>query len=1014
MRRWRLSSVPATPVPRLVLLLLLAGACGGEGPTGPVTPAATRLALLGVPSGEAQSGAPLGVQPVLQLQDAAGAPVRTAGVAVTASVAGGGTLSGHSAVTGSDGRAAFSGLSLRGAAGQRTLSFASPGLTGVNHVLTLTAGPAARMSSVPAPSQIAIIGTEVAVRPAVRITDADLNPVSGVAVAFTASPGHGTIGGESTTSDANGTATLGTWTIPWVVGTYTVTATSEGLVGSPLTFTAQGITLMPSLMLAHAGQDQTVTANGTVPVPPAVRVTSNLQPALGIPVRFAVASGGGSITGAEQLTDAQGIARLESWTLGALGQNTLTASIPGSPLAPVTFTATSVGIGTLAADPLAPHVVTGAVLHPRVRVTGPGGVPLPGVAMTFSVAAGGGSVSGGEQVTDAQGYAAPAAWTMGASPGVQRLTASAPAGFGNSPLVLEVRAYTRLATRSEIHAGNGQTGQVGEPLPVKPAVRLSADDGSPVPGWPVTFVIASGNGTLSGASTETDANGIATVGNWTLNIHPGQNQIQVNAAGTPLTFVAQAVAGPPSRIEVGPPTDGLVGVALNPTPSARITDALGNPIAGVSVTFTLTGGGGTLTGGSQVTDATGHASPASWALGIRPGLNLVTVTAQGITTAASLVATGHAGPVSQMLIVSGNAQSGPLGQRLPLDPRVEVRDPYDNPIPGARIRFTPLSGGGSVTVLDEVLSNSAGQASTGWTLGLAGPNTLRAAAINDAQPSVTFTATATQPSDPFEIEIRYLTAPGSAMQNAVQNAVDQWRGIIVNGLPSQAVSLPGGSCFTTPALGETVEDLVIFVEVVAIDGVGGVLGGATPCAVRSSGLPVVGFMRFDAADITDMAVAGELGDVVLHEIGHVLGFGTLWPSFGLLAFAPEPYFSGAFALQSYRDLGGTSAHGPGVPVEGTGGQGTANSHWRETVFGNELMTGFILDADNRLSAITISSLRDMGYQVSYTLAEPLGTALSLRRDREANPRRIAEMPLEGSMFVFDEAGRVQATIPRVR
>ena len=638
---------------------------------------------------------------------------------------------------------------------------------------------------------------------------------------------------------------------------------------------------------------------------------------------------------------------------------------------------------------------------------------MAGVAITFSAAAGSGLVSGGEQVTDAQGHAAPAAWTIGNTPGIQRLTATAPAGFGNSPLALEVRAFTQLATKSAIHAGNGQTGTVGQPLPVKPAVRLTADDGSPVPGWPVTFVVDGGSGSVADASTATDANGVATAGPWTLNVHPGQNQIHVNAPGTPLTFVAQAVAGPPSRIEVDPPVDGLVGLPLDPTPAVRITDALGNPIAGVPVTFTLAGGGGTLTGADQVTNGAGAAQPTTWSLGIRPGTNLVTVAAQGLSTAASLVATGHAGPATQMLIIAGDGQSAPQGQRVPIDPRVEVRDPYDNPVPSARILFTPLSGGGAVTATDEVLTNSAGQASTGWTLGF-GTNTLRAAAIDDAQPSVTFTATATQSGDPFDIEIRFLATPGGAMQIAVQNAVSRWRGIIVSGLPSQAVSLPSGACFSAPAVSETVEDLVIFVEVVAIDGVGGVLGGATPCAVRSSGLPVAGFMRFDAADIADLASTGELGDVVLHEIGHVLGFGTLWPSFGLLAFAPEPYFSGAYALQSYRDLGGTTAHGPGVPVEGTGGAGTANAHWRETVFGNELMTGYILEPDNRLTAITISSLRDMGYQVSYALAEPLGTPLSLRRDGAGTPRRLGELPLEGSIFVFDKAGRVQATIPRAR
>jgi hypothetical protein len=998
-----------------VLLLWLASGCGGEGTTGPTGPGtAVRIALVATPDAEARSGIPLDVQPVLQLVDAGGTPVRTAGVTVTASVTGGGTLSGNSIATAADGRAVFTALTLKGTAGTRTLSFAAAGLTGASHALTLTPGPAARITNQPATSQVVIIGSPVPIRPAVRVTDADLNPVADVPVTFAIAPGHGTITGESTSTDATGIATLHSWVIPSVVGSYNVTAASPGLTGSPVTFTAQAVTLMPSAMLVHAGQDQSVTANGIVPIPPAVRVTSNLQPAMGIPVRFAVTAGGGTVTGAEQLTDAEGIARLESWTLGALGANTLTATIPGSPLAPVTFTATSIGIGHLAADPLAPQVLTGAVLHPRVRVTAPGGAPLAGVAIMFTIAAGGGSVASGEQVTDAEGYAAPAGWTMGSVPGVQRLTVSAPAGFGNSPLVLEVRAFAKLATRAEIHAGNGQTGTVGEPLPVKPAIRLTADDGSPVPAWPVTFVVGGGSGSLAGASTQTDENGVATAGSWTLNIHPGQNQVEVYAAGTPLTFVAHAVAGPPSRIEVSPATAGLVGAALQPVPGARVTDALGNAIAGVPVAFVIAGGGGSLTGDNQVTDSDGSARPASWTLGIRPGLNLVTVTAQGLATAASLVATGHAGPVTQMVIVSGNGQSALLGQRLPIDPRVEVRDPYDNPVPSARIRFTPLSGGGSVTATDEVLSNASGQASTGWTLGLLGTNTLRAAAIDDSQPSVTFTATATQPSDPYDIEIRYVTAPSAAMQNAVQHAIDQWSGIIVNGLPSQGVSLPAGSCFTAPAVNETIDDLVIFVEVVAIDGVGGVLGGATSCAVRGSGLPVAGFMRFDVADVADMTITGELSDVVLHEIGHVLGFGTLWPSFGLLAFGPEPYFTGAHALQSYRALGGTSAHGPGVPVEGTGGAGTANAHWRESVFGNELMTGYLLGADNRLTAITISSLRDMGYQVSYTLAEPLGTPLSLRRDGGATPRQLQELRFEGSIFVFDQAGRVKATIPRIR
>jgi hypothetical protein len=59
-----------------------------------------------------------------------------------------------------------------------------------------------------------------------------------------------------------------------------------------------------------------------------------------------------------------------------------------------------------------------------------------------------------------------------------------------------------------------------------------------------------------------------------------------------------------------------------------------------------------------------------------------------------------------------------------------------------------------------------------------------------------------------------------------------------------------------------------------------------------------------------------------------------------------------------------------VPVENTGGPGTADGHWRETVFRNELMSGFISAAGNPLSRLTAASLGDMGYKVDLAAAEP--------------------------------------------
>ena len=84
-----------------------------------------------------------------------------------------------------------------------------------------------------------------------------------------------------------------------------------------------------------------------------------------------------------------------------------------------------------------------------------------------------------------------------------------------------------------------------------------------------------------------------------------------------------------------------------------------------------------------------------------------------------------------------------------------------------------------------------------------------------------------------------------------------------------------------------------------------------------------------------MASNGTLLNVILHEMGHVLGLGTLWSLMGLRSGAS---YLGANALNAYQQVGGT---GSSVPLETTGGSGTAFAHWSEAVFDNELMTGFV-------------------------------------------------------------------------
>src|SRR5206468_4913919 len=86
------------------------------------------------------------------------------------------------------------------------------------------------------------------------------------------------------------------------------------------------------------------------------------------------------------------------------------------------------------------------------------------------------------------------------------------------------------------------------------------------------------------------------------------------------------------------------------------------------------------------------------------------------------------------------------------------------------------------------------------------------------------------------------------------------------------------------SLNETIDDLVIFAVLDSIDGPGKILGQAGPCFIRLPGyLPLIGVMRFDTADVANLESAGQFDEVILHEMGHVLGFGTIWGPLGLLA-----------------------------------------------------------------------------------------------------------------------------------
>ncbi len=225
------------------------------------------------------------------------------------------------------------------------------------------------------------------------------------------------------------------------------------------------------------------------------------------------------------------------------------------------------------------------------------------------------------------------------------------------------------------------------------------------------------------------------------------------------------------------------------------------------------------------------------------------------------------------------------------------------------------------------------------------------------------------PQPRFEIDVRFRGGLTSAQRDAFQVAAARWSEMIVGDLPAVVVN------------GETVDDVVIEAQGVAIDGTGGILGQAGPTFLRhGSFLPAWGIMSFDSADLARMEAEGSLVRVIMHEMGHVIGIGTIWPHLGLLQGAGtiNPTFTGAKAMQEFAALTGSATPVP-VPVANTGGVGTRDSHWREAVLGNELMTGFLNAGVNPISRLTVGSLQDLGYQVNLAAADPytLPSALML-------------------------------------
>ena len=598
---------------------------------------ATQLSVSGG-STSGQVGQTLAVAPSVVARDAFNNPVP--GVTVTFAVAsGGGSATGLTQATNAQGVAVLGSWTLGPLVGANTLTATSGTLGGSPLTIAATGlTSAATQMALNGGSTTGTAGALVAVAPSVIVRDASGNPVAGVPVTFAVGSGGGSITGVNATSNGSGVASLGSWTLGTAAGANTVIATSPGLTNSPLTITVTG-GAGAATQLSLNGGSTAATVNTAVAVPPSVVVRdANNNPVAGITVTFAVTSGGGSITGATAVTNANGVATLTSWTLGATaGVNTLTASSTGLTNSPLTISASSVVTGATqmalnggSATGTAGQVVA---VPPSVVVKDASNNPVAGVLVSFAVTSGGGTVTGATQTTNAQGVATVGAWTLGATAGTNTIVATS-TGLANSPLTISATASTAPATQIASYAGS-VAGTVGAVVATNPAVIVKDAAGNPVAGVDVTFAVTSGGGSMTGVTQKTNAQGIATVGGWTLGTSVGTNTATATSAaltGSPVTFSVTSSASTATTLVVnaGNAQSAAASTAVPTAPSVKVTDQYGNAVPGVAVTFAATTGGGSVTGGTQSTNASGIATVGSWTLGASAGLNTLTVTSTGL------------------------------------------------------------------------------------------------------------------------------------------------------------------------------------------------------------------------------------------------------------------------------------------------------------------------------------------------------------------------------------------------
>jgi len=376
----------------------------------------------------------------------------------------------------------------------------------------------------------------------------------------------------------------------------------------PLTYVgtganAAGVAIVTVPTTLFTGETSLITAtaldNAAEPIPNTPIAWSALDTAMA-QVTAVSASYQATVTAGTQ----RGSARIVA---GLLTGQADTVRVPVQPV-PTSIAADSGNGQTALVDSTLPQALV-------ARVTAGDALGVQGVWVHFALAGGAGSLSADSALTDSTGRAS-TSWTLGPDAGpdsvfatTDRLSADT-AVFG---------ATARAGQPADIVGidGDGQSASTGTAVAIAPSVRLTDVHGNPVSGVAVSFEVALGGGTLTGANPTTGVDGIAMVGSWTLGDAVGANTLWafITVPGQPATdstaalrvaaavtdtvvFTATAEPGQPATLAfVTQPTSADADSVIAPPIEVEILDPFGNRVTNdnaTTVDIAITTGSGTM------------------------------------------------------------------------------------------------------------------------------------------------------------------------------------------------------------------------------------------------------------------------------------------------------------------------------------------------------------------------------------------------------------------------------------